>query len=251
MAGQRTAGTKVGDFCAQCGVRNQAVCAPLDIDELAVVESFRSGVRAVPAGVELFAQGEVNPRVYTLLEGWAMLYETLEDGRRQIMEFCLPGAFLGFQVDPERPIAYTAQAITDIRVCTFPRRGLEELFHEKPDMSFRMACIATREQNFAFQHLTSVGRRTAQERVANLLLELFLRVRLTSPDGAGHAIRLPLTQEHIGDALGLTSVHVNRTLRALREDGILTVRDGVLRIMDADRLVEIAGYDPEVHEPRT
>ena len=242
---------KPGDICAQCGVRNQTVCAPLNIDELSVVESFRSGERSVAAGAELFAQGELSSEVFTLLDGWAMLYEMLEDGRRQIMEFCLPGAFLGFQVDPARPIAYTAQAITDIRVCAFPRKGLEDLFREKPDMSFRMACIATREQNFAFQHLTSIGRRTAQERVANLLLELFMRIRLNSSAVAGDAIRLPLTQEHIGDALGLTSVHVNRTLRALREDEILTVKDGVMQITDPDRLAEVAGYDPEVHEPRT
>lgn len=251
MPGEPSFKVAVGDICAQCGVRNQTVCAPLSLDDLHIVESYRSGERRIAAGAELFAQGETCAEVFTLLDGWAMLYEMLEDGRRQIMEFCLPGAFLGFQADMSRPFAYAAQAITDIGVCVFPRKGLEELLNEKPEMSFRMACIATREQNFAFQHLTNVGRRTARERVANLLLELFLRVRLTSPEVTGDAIHLPLTQEHIGDALGLTSVHVNRTLRGLREEGILMVRESVMHIADPDRLAEVAGYDAEVHEPRS
>ncbi len=118
-------------------------------------------------------------------------------------------------------------------------------------MALRMACIAARDQVFAYQHLTSVGRRTARERVANLLLELFVRVRQSAPEASGDAIRLLLTQEHLGDALGLTSVHVNRTLRALREDGVLAIKRGALSILDPDRLAEEAGFDDEVSIPRS
>ena len=142
-------------------------------------------------------------------------------------------------------------ALTTIEVCVFPKRGLLTMFGRHPKMAVRMACIAARDQVFAYQHLTSVGRRTARERIANLLLELFVRLRQSAPEASGDSIRLPLTQEHLGDALGLTSVHVNRTLRALREDGVLAIKRGALSILDPDRLAEEAGFDDEVSIPRS
>ncbi len=242
---------ELSSACANCGVRGQTVCAPLDVNELGIVESFRAGNRKLDAGTDIFTQGEVGSEVYTLLEGWVMLYTLLEDGRRQIVDFCVPGAFLGFQPDLDAPSRHTSEALTAVKVCVFPKRGLLTMFGSHPKMALRMACIAARDQAFAYQHLTSVGRRTARERIANLLLELFVRVRQSAPEASGDAIRLPLTQEHLGDALGLTSVHVNRTLRDLREDGVLTVKRGALSILDPDRLAEEAGFNAEVTIPRS
>ena len=240
-----------GSTCANCGVRGQTVCAPLDNSELDVIDSFRAGTRMLAAGSDIFTQGEAGHEVYTLLNGWVMLYTLLEDGRRQIVDFCVAGAFLGFQPDLDVPSKHTAEALTAVEVCVFPKRGLLTMFGQHPKMAVRMACIAARDQVFAYQHLTSIGRRTARERIANLLLELFVRVRQSAPDTAGDSIRLPLTQEHLGDALGLTSVHVNRSLRALREDGVLAVKRGALSILDPDRLAEEAGFDAEVSIPRS
>jgi CRP-like cAMP-binding protein len=236
--------------CAACGVRGQTVCAPLGIAELDIVESFRVGSRKLGAHTDIFSQGEVGSEVYTILGGWVMLYTLLEDGRRQIVDFCLPGAFIGFQPDLDAPSKHTAEALTPVELYPLPKRGLLSMFAQHPEMAVRMACIVARDQVFAYQHLASVGRRTARGRIANLLLELFVRVRQSSLEASGDSIHLPLTQEHLADALGLTSVHVNRTLRVMREDGVLAGNLGAFSILNPDRLAEETGFDADVSIPR-
>lgn len=237
--------------CVRCGAREWTVCAALTDDELTVLEGIRLGHRDYRAGADFLRQGEPQREVLTLLEGWAMRYSLLEDGSRQIIDFCLPGAFIGFQPDAEAPKGYAAQAITDIKVCALPQKGLMDMMSETPNMALRLACIAYRDQVSMARHLANVGRRKARGRVANLLMELFVRVRMRSAAAASEAIPLPLTQELIGDALGLTSVHVNRTLRGLREDKIVSLKGGTLRILDPDRLAEEAGFEEGVDVPES
>ena len=109
-----------------------------------------------------------------------------------------------------------------------------------------MAWITARDAALAREHLTNVGRRSARDRVAHPLLELFYRVRRRGASPGDNALELPLTQEHIADAPGLTMVHVNRTLRALREADLLAMRGRMLRILDPEALAELAGFDPDI-----
>ena len=231
--------------CRTCSVRNDALCAPLSDGEIAVVEHFKSGNRMLSAGAYLYGQDEVCRDLYTLLDGWVCLYQMLEDGRRQILDFALPGAFLGFQPDLDSPASHSAYCLTDIAVCVFPRENLFDLFRAHPELALRMAWITARDGALAREHLTNVGRRSARERVAHLLLELFYRVRRRAGDGAANTIDLPLTQEHIADALGLTTVHVNRTLGKLRQADLLDIHGRTLTVRDPAALAEIAGFDAE------
>lgn len=237
--------------CSRCGARRWTVCGSLSDSELALVERIKLGDRHYSAQADFIRQGEPQYDVFTLLEGWAMRYSLLGDGSRQIIDFCLPGAFIGFQPDSESPGSHSVQAITDVKVCVFPRKGLMDLMSETPSMAVRLACIAYRDQVSVTRHLTNVGRRMSRGRVANLLMELFVRVRLRSPEATSDAIPLPLTQELIGDAIGFTSVHVNRTLRDLREENIVSLRNGTLRVLDPDRLAEEAGFDEGVDVPES
>ena len=232
--------------CRACSVRDEALCAPLADREIEIVERFKSGNSVFAAGTDLYSQGAPCKDLYTILDGWVFLHQILEDGRRQILDFALPGAFLGFQPDLDADMAHSAQCLTDVAACIFPRKNLLDLFRAHPELALRMAWINARDWTLANEHLTNVGRRTARERVAHLLLELFYRVRLPDPSPHGDTIELPLAQEHIGDALGLTAVHVNRTLRGLRESGLVLVGGGTLRILDPDALAEVAGFDSEV-----
>ena len=226
-------------------MRNEALCAPLSDGEIAVVENFKSGNRTIPAGADLYSQDEVCSDLYTLLDGWIYLYQILEDGRRQILDFALPGAFLGFQPNLDAPASHSAYCLTDIAVCVFPRENLFDLFRAHPELALRMAWITARDGALAREHLTNVGWRSARERVAHLLLELFYRVRRKAGDQQVNSIDLPLTQEHIADALGLTTVHVNRTLRGLRQADLLEIRGRTLTVRDPAMLAEIAGFDIE------
>lgn len=235
--------------CVRCGARGWTVCSSLTHDELTIIEGIKLGHRDYSAGADFLRQGEPQREVFTLLQGWAMRYSLLDDGSRQIIDFCLPGAFIGFQPDSESPKGYAAQAITDIKVCALPQKGLMDMLSQTPNMAVRLACIAYRDQVSMARHLANVGRRVARGRVANLLMELFVRVRMRSAAAASESIPLPLTQELIGDALGLTSVHVNRTLRSLREDKIVSLQGGTLRILDPDRLAVEAGFEEGVDVP--
>ncbi len=251
MGRLQTSSSTAETHCVRCGARDWTVCSSLTDDELTVIEGIKLGHRDYPAGADFLRQGEPQREVFTLLQGWAMRYCLLEDGSRQIIDFCLPGAFIGFQPDSESPKGYAAQAITDVRLCALPQKGLMDMMHETPNLAVRLACIAYRDQVSMARHLANVGRRMARGRVANLLMELFVRVRMRSAVAASESIPLPLTQELIGDALGLTSVHVNRTLRGLREDKIVSLKGGTLHILDPDRLAEEAGFEEGVDVPES
>jgi CRP-like cAMP-binding protein len=110
----------------------------------------------------------------------------------------------------------------------------------------RLAWLSSRDSILAYDKMTSIGRHSARERVAHLILELFIRYRMQWPGHQIEEMYLPVTQEHIGDATGLTGVHVNRVLSDLRKQGIVEFHYKRLRILDPDKLADIASVDPEV-----
>ena len=237
----RNAGT-----CALCPVHERAFCQPLSGKGFEFLEGFKYGDRVVPTGSDVYSEGEEWTNVYTIVEGWVILYKLLEDGRRQITQIALPGDFIGFQPDVSGCMDHSAEALTETRLCVFPRTSLYSMFSARPELAIRLNWMFGRDVAEARERLTSLGRRSARERVAYFLLELFHRVHLRHPEPDGTDISLPLTQEHIGDSLGLTAVHVNRTLRQLRDQGLVDVRRRTLSVLDPDRLAEIAEFQPEM-----
>ncbi|WP_425450299.1 Crp/Fnr family transcriptional regulator [Virgifigura deserti] len=200
-------------------------------------------MRVVRAGTDLFGQGENCDDVYNLHTGWMFTYLILEDGRRQILSFGLCGGLYGLFPEQVATMPYGCQALSDVTVCAVPRKHLLRLIQQKPEMGLQLAWLGKRDEMLLYEHLTSIGRRSARERVAYLLLELFCRAQQRLPQARGEVIGLPLNQAHIADAMGLTSIHVSRTLKALREDGILQLRDGLLEIFDPEGLFEAAVMD--------
>jgi len=213
-------------------------------DVLRLTTRYKSAAREIKAGSDLFSLGEKGDAIYTLVDGWAALYNLLEDGRRQVLQFALPGAVLAFAPARSALMTYSAQALTDTVVCAITHEGLGRLARECPEIGLRLAALISWDRSLAYDHLSSVGRRSARERVAHLLLELFIRYRMRWPGHRIEEMHLPLTQEHIGDATGLTGVHVNRVLGDLRKDGIVKFHYRRLRILNPDKLVDAAGVDP-------
>jgi CRP-like cAMP-binding protein len=209
------------------------------------LDKFKAGDRLSKAGSDLFSTGEPSDAIYYLLDGWVHLYKLLQDGRRQILHFALPGAVLGFP--PSRGgTPYSAQALTDVTALVIPRDSFSAMIREHPEVAMRIAWLVSRDRSLAYEHLSSVGRRSGRQRVAHLLLELFVRSRMQWPGHDTDEMHLPLTQEHIGDTTGLTGVHVNRVLRDLRRERILEFHYRRLRVIDPDRLVDVAGVDPQL-----
>jgi CRP-like cAMP-binding protein len=207
---------------------------------------YKLADRAVKAGCDLFRLGERGEAIYSLLSGWVALYNLMEDGRRQILQFALPGTILAFVPKQGAVMNYSAQALTDVVVTVVPHKDLGPLARECPEIGIQLASLISQDRSLAYDQLSSVGRHSGRERVAHLLLELFIRSRMRWPGHRSEEMHLPLTQEHIGDATGLTGVHVNRILRDLRKQRILEFHYRRLRILNPDKLVDVAGIDPHV-----
>lgn len=212
---------------------------------LHVARRYKSADREIKAGSDLFRLGEGGEAIYSLVDGWVALYHLLEDGRRQILQFALPGTVLAFVPTPGAAMNYSAQALTDAVVSIVSHKNLGRLARDCPEVGMQLAGLISQDRSLAYDQLSSVGRRSARERVAHLLLELFIRSRMRWPGHRLEEMHLPLTQEHIGDATGLTGVHVNRVLRDLHKEGILGFHYRRLRILNPDKLVDVAGIDPQ------
>jgi len=238
--------------CDACPVRTFALFQPLNLEEVSIAEAYRTGFRRLRAGTSIFRQGEAIKEVYTLHEGWAYLFRNLVDGGRQILRFVLPGDFFGFQADMGAGMRmHSAQALSDVALCVFPYANILGMIKSHPDLGIRLIWMTAHDEAIAYEHLVSLGRRTARERVSYLLLDLFhrLRVRRQDPHGV-HTVDLPLTQELIADACGLTQIHVNRTLQSLRRDKVVELRGGILQVPDLQLLSSEANYSYNLFDKR-
>ena len=197
--------------------------------------------RFVPTGTDLYCEGDEGGDLYIVIEGWMIQYQILSDGRRQILDFALPGTVLGFASPSDPTLTHTAESLTGATVAVIPRDRLWDMCRTNPDFAVHLISVAAETLNLAFENITDMGRRSARESVAHLLLRLYARIRAQCPRGTETSVMIPLTQEHIGDALGLTAVHVCRTLRCLRQDGILSLSNGMLVVLDLDGLREVSG----------
>jgi CRP-like cAMP-binding protein len=221
--------------------------AGLSAQDVLRVNAARPTFRTLKAGETLYFQGDEAKYIYLLLDGWAFRHHSLEDGRRQILDFALSGAVFGF---PGRGVLlHSVEALTSCTFSVFPRDNLFDLLQRVPMLGLRFMETMAGAEARAFDRLTSVGRRSARERVANLLMELLLRARcVESADGPAR-MALPLMQPHIADALGLASETVCRVLAAMRKDGVLVLRAHKLEVLDVMRLAEEADIDLEEAMP--
>lgn len=215
--------------------------------ELEFVATFKSGELNVEAGTSVLLQGTNSAHLYTLLSGWAFRYKTLPDGRRQILNYALPGDLLGLQGSVSDEMQHSVEALTDLLLCVFPREKLWELYTNYPTLAFDVTWLAAREEQMLDENLLNIGRRTSLERTAYLLMHLFVRaeeIGLTK----NNAIQFPFTQQHIADTLGMSLVHTNKTLKRLSASKAVRWKDKQFEIVDRDALAEIAGY--ETTQPR-
>lgn len=195
--------------------------------------------RTLKTGESLFLQGDEVRSICVLHDGWAFRYQCLEDGRRQIVDFVLPGDVLG--IGPSPQMLYGVEALSPCTWITISRESFFASLRQQPALSMKLVDVLSAGQLRAFDQMTSLGRRTARERVAHLLLDLARRVRKSASECEGIEITMPLMLSHIGDALGLATETVCRCLGELKRAGILVFSAGRLEILDLDGLSELAG----------
>jgi CRP-like cAMP-binding protein len=217
---------------------------PVTPKELATINDMKKQHIMLPAGAEIIRAGDDSPELYTLYSGWAFRFKTLPDGRRQILNFLLPGDLLGLQAAMFDATLHGIEALTEVQLCVLPRRDVWALFGEMPGLAFDVTWLGAREESTVDENLTSVGRRSAVERVAALIVALYKRNKLlglVSDD----SFAFPLTQQHVADALGLSLVHTNKTLAKLRRMGMFTSTNGTLTLVNPRVLERVAQYFEE------
>ncbi len=222
--------------CGNCEVRHLTLCGPLDNGEMRrLVELLK--VIDVPAGAGIAEEGEPAEHVFNVTGGSVRLYKLLADGRRAVTGFLFPGDFLGLTAGDT--YACSAEAMTPVRLCRFPRRKLEALFSELPKLERRLLAMASNELAAAQDQMVLLGRKTAAEKLASFLLQLSRRqeVRSLPPD----PVSLPMGRIDIADYLGLTTETVSRTITQFKTTGLISLQpQGRVALRDRQALEENA-----------
>lgn len=210
--------------------------------EAVALRSLEAQSEARPRGTTLDVEGEPYSVGYIVKTGWAIRHKDLSDGRRQVLDFVLPGDIVGIEGCILRTADHSVTALTDLTVSPFPFARIEELIHEQPRLVTALVWYGARQRAVFAEHLMSLGRRSAQERLAHLLVEAWRRldIRGLTDDVS---FRMPVTQAVLADVMGLSVVHVNRSLGQLSSDGLVRKERETVTILDLDGLIEAAGFE--------
>ncbi|KMO35667.1 hypothetical protein VQ03_21445 [Methylobacterium tarhaniae] len=220
--------------------------ARLTPEEEALLRQVTARPVLVPARTELVRDGEAAPRPQVLVEGWACRQRLLADGRRQIVVVLLPGDLIGLDLRRRSLPFGSVAALTQAQICeASPLRERAAAHGTAPGHETGLAAALRQaremEEIWLVNQVVRLGRQTAYERVAHFLLEL--RERLAAVDRVhDDRFSFPITQEVLADALGLSVVHMNRTMQQLRRDGLIEQRATAITLRDVPALVSIADY---------
>ena len=211
-------------------------------EELSALDRLHSRRKTFPAGRDMVHEGQVNQSAYILASGWVCSYKLLSGGTRQIVDFQIPGDFLGLRSVLFRTADHNIEPVTKVEASEVLVEDLLATFGKTPRLGTAVLWAASRDEAMVVEHLVGIGRRDARERTAHFLLELGARLKLVGlATSSGYAC--PLSQYMLADTLGLSAVHINRVLRELREDGLVTFQHGKVEIHDLDGLVLLADFD--------
>lgn len=216
----------------------------LSQEDRRLIERISKGrVRKVAAREDIISEGD-NPKVVNLiLSGWAFRYKHLEDGRRQIIGFFLPGDLCDLNIYVLREMDHSVGTINHVTVAEITNDEFEEMTLSHPRITQALWWETLVASAIQREWTVSLGQRHAYERIAHLLCELFIRLRsagMTNGDSCG----LPVTQADIADASGLSIVHANRVLQELRARGLITLKSKILTIPDLAALMSAAQFNP-------
>ena len=220
---------------------------PISDEEVAFLDMLSQSRKSIPTHVNLICQGDRFRAVYILLNGWAVKHRMTSDGECQVINFILPGSFFCFGAEVFERCNYTVTSLTPAVYAICDVKAMMMMRQQFPQLAIAVNWIEKRENAMLIEHMVSLGRRSAEGAVAHLLLELHSRLNMCSTDGNKEFI-MPLTQEIMGDALGLTTVHINRMLRRLKNKGLIDIQHHSpckVKFLNVDALKKIAGFDSD------
>lgn len=228
--------------CEQCPLRALPHFREFKPDELDFVSNFKTGELAVDAGTTILVEGSHSAHLFTVLSGWGFRYKSLDDGRRQILNYMMPGDLIGLQGSLMGEMKHSVEALSPMTLCVFERDKLGTLYRNYPELGYDLTWIAAQEERILDENLLSIGRRSALERAAYLLAFLYQRAKATNLF-KGQRVSIPITQQHVADTLGLSIVHTNKTLKKLGERKLIRWADRGCDILDDEGLMKMAGWE--------
>ena len=196
-----------------------------------------------PAGADLVREGDRPDTSMLVIDGFSSRYRDAPDGTRQITAIHIPGDFVDLHSLLLREMDHSVGALSACRVMRFPHARLRALTETHPHLT-RLLWLMTLIDASIHREWLSAAARTAPEQIAHLLCELYVRLGITGLIADDRSFVLPLTQTQLGEALGLSAVHVNRSLQQLRSEGLFGWQNQTVRILDWDGLQRRASFDP-------
>lgn len=209
----------------------------------AIRSMVRETVVRVGAGEDLVREGDKPDKVRLFLSGWACRYKMLEDGRRQIVNFALPGDVCDAHIYLFSSMDHSVCTLTPVACSELDRAQFERLISTDVTVAEAFSCDMLASNAIQREWAINLGRRHALERVAHVICELFERLRGVGLADA-NSFAFPVTQTDLADATGLSTVHVNRTLQELRASDLITLRERQMVIHDFEALANAAMFTP-------
>lgn len=217
--------------------------APLADDDRAVLERISANPQHVEPGTDLIREGDKPDGVYLILDGIACRYKLRANGARQIMAYLVPGDYCDLDVAMLKAMDHTIGTLSVCQVVRIDLETIQGLLQRHPNITHALRLATLVDEATLREWLVNVGRRSAEERIAHIMCELLLRLRAVGRT-AGDGYALPITQEDLADTTGLTSVHVNRMFRGLRERELIELSGHQLQILDLAGLEALAEFKP-------
>ena len=215
----------------------------LSTDDRAALSELSRNFRYVEPRRDLISEGDKPRYVHLILDGWACRYKQLPDGKRQIVGLFVPGEFCDVNVYILKQMDHSIGAITRLKVAVITPEEMNALTADRPRITQALWWHELVTAAVQREWTLNLGQRSAYERLAHLLVELYLRLNAVGRARDGRC-DFPLTQNDLADATGLTSVHVNRTLQELRRDGMIELERKQLQILDLERMMDVSMFNP-------
>lgn len=236
--------------CTECPLQDCPGLRKLDDRQLAYMQEFKDGEVGLEKAEVLIEQETETRHLYTVLDGVLMRYRTLEDGRRQIVNFMFPGDLAGLQGAFEEPASHTIETVLESRLCVFERSDFSQLIGQHPRLGYDLVWLAAKEERALEEHIVALGQRSAKERLTYLAVWLLDRAIATGISSDDNVLPLSITQNQIADMLGLSLVHTNRTVRQLERDGLVIWKNREITVPDMDKACEFAQFERRLGKVR-
>ena len=222
--------------------RRLRTTSAIDEEDIEVIGSLPIDLRILGPGEYVVRDGERSTACCLLAEGFCIRSKTTWEGRRQILSIHIPGEIPDLQSLYLHVMDHDLVTLTEAQVGYIPHAALQDIVRRRPNIAAVLWRDSLVDAAMFREWIVNVGQRPAASRLAHIVVELRARLKIIGR-GEGNRIDMPLTQEQIGEAMGITPIHANRIIKQLREEGVLEFQRGHVTVLDESKLEELAHFD--------